>query len=143
MKVKKIREGAILPSRMTEGAAGYDLYLPEDVVVRRGRNVLPLGIAVEIPDGYVGMIVARSGHSARGMGATRMDADIISGYVDSDYRGEIAAIVKSNESYNFCVPRGTRIAQMILVPVVYDAVEWVDNLSETERAAGGFGHSGM
>lgn len=135
-----------MPERKTVGAAGYDLYLPETVVIRPGRNVVPLGFAMEMPQGWFASITARSGFSANGManedGGLRFDADVIIGRVDEDYRGEVGAIVKSNENITFCLHKGTRIAQMIMQRCLAPEFVEVEELDATDRADGGFGHTG-
>lgn len=135
-------KGAILPKRMTEGAAAYDLFLPQYVYVRSGRQVIGLGFSMEIPKGYAAEIQPRSGFSSKGMlddSDERKDADVMYGLIDSDYRGEVGLIIRSNERFYFGIPYGTRIAQMIIRKVEdADFVE-SDSLSDTERGDGGFG----
>ena len=142
----KLNEGAFLPHKATEGAAAYDCYIPEDVVIKPGRQIVPLGFAMEIPAGFEAMIEPRSGFSAKGMedkNHERKDADVIPGKIDSDYRGIVGVIIKSNEKYPFTLTRGTRIAQMTFY-MAYEAGPWdiVDELSSTDRGDGGFGSTG-
>lgn len=147
VKFKKMSEGARLPERKTKGAAGYDLYAPKDTVVMPGRNVIKLGFAIQMPQGWFASITARSGFSVKGFcdenGCGRYDADVIVGRCDSDYLGEVGVIVKSVEHAPFIVKEGTRIAQMIFQR--YEAPELieVEQLEETERGNGGFGSTGI
>lgn len=145
MQVKfRAMRGGIKPKRATQLAAGYDLYLPADVQIKKGRQLIPLGFAIELPEGYEADIEPRSGFSSKGMLASdgnRKDADVIEGKVDADYRGEVH-IILNNHGEPFELACGTRIAQMTIRK--HEVVEFVESeeLSETERGEGGFGHSG-
>lgn len=160
VKFKKIKEGAIIPSKATKGSAAYDLYVPQDVVVEAGRFIIPLGFAMEMPLGVEALIDPRSGFSAKGMEGHkiiqlksfdidepfisqlphRFDCDVIEGKIDSDYRNEVGVIVY-NKSSRFLLKKGTRIAQMTFHKV--ESPEWkeVEELSESKRE-GGFGSTG-
>lgn len=145
MKIKKLKEGAAAPKRATDGAAGYDLFIPEDTVVRPGRNIIPLGFAIEIPMGVVGKIESRSGFASKGMEdyeGNRRDADVIDGKIDPDYRGGVGVIINSHENYPFRLAAGTRVAQMIFYKYESFDIEVVDDLSSTDRGEGGFGSTG-
>lgn len=151
VKIKKLSENVIVPKKATIGAAAYDLYLPKDYEVKSGRNVLQLDFAIELPIGYEAKIESRSGFSAKGFEGIdydanynsevqRFDADVITGKIDSDYRGNVGVIVKSKN--NFTAKKGTRVAQMTIYKVEDADFELSEELSETERADGGFGHTG-
>lgn len=145
MKLQIVKDGAMAPRRTSAGAAGYDLYTPEDYYVKPGRNVIPLGFKVELPDHVMALITSRSGFAANGMedaDGVREDADVIDGKIDWDFRGEVGVIIKSNEKYPFLIKAGTRIAQLVLIRVETQVIEIVNSLSDTERGEGGFGHSG-
>lgn len=153
MKIKLLKDGAQMPKRADKGAAGYDLYTPCDYTVHPGRNVLKMGFAMAIDHGWEGHIRPRSGFSAKGMEGEfsmlndalckiRMDADVIQGTIDESYRGEVGVIVNSHEKSSFVIEKGTRIAQMVLSPCWQGEFEEVEELSDTERGDGGFGHSG-
>lgn len=152
VKIKKLSEDAIIPKKATTGAAAYDVYTPKDYYVVKGRQVLKLDIAIELPLGYEAKIEPRSGFSSKGFEGyyykpecdrvtTRFDAEVINGKIDSDYRGNVGVIVKSNEEC-FFVPKGTRIAQMTIYKVEDAIFKLSDDLSETNRNDGGFGHTG-
>lgn len=152
VKIKKLSEGAVIPLKATEGSAAYDVYTPQDYFIVKGRQVLPLDISIELPKGYEAKIEPRSGFSVNGFEGyyfrpsessvtSRFDADVISGKVDSDYRGNVGVIVKSNETL-FFVPKGTRIAQMTIYKVEDADFKLCEELSGTDRASGGFGHTG-
>lgn len=151
VKIKKLSNDAFVPTKATEGSAAYDLYAPCDMCIRPGRQVIDMMFAIELPLGYEAKIESRSGYSAKGFAGSaasdmepdmRFDCDVLSGKVDSDYRNSIGVIV-CNRDKAFFVKRGQRIAQMTIYSVgIADFVE-VDELSDTERGIGGFGHSGV
>ena len=141
VKIKLLREGVSLPSYATEGSAAFDLTASTDqpITLKAGeRRLIPTGIAISIPSGYVAILCARSGLSAKkGIAA----ANGI-GVIDSDYRGEIffSAINLSNEEYT--VSSGERIAQLMIMPVCHAQFTVCDDLDKTERGEGGFGSTG-
>lgn len=142
IRIKKLSEWAIIPQKMSDGAAAYDLFLPEDTYIRSGRQVVGLGFAMEIPQGYAAEIQPRSGFASKGIpdkDCERMDADVLYGLIDSDYRGEVGVIINSNEKYNFPITAGLRIAQMIIRKVEDVEFSEFESLSETKRGKGGFG----
>lgn len=149
IKFKKLSKDAIVPTKATEGSAGYDLYLLEDTIVEHGRKILPTGIAIEMPSNIKADVRPRSGFSAKGMeGAyvetsivSRFDADVILGTVDSDYRNGIGVIVRNN-GIDFKVEKGTRIAQLVFSFVPDTELVEVNELTDTKRGKGGFGHTG-
>ena len=143
IRIKKLNPNAKLPTKSTEFAAAYDLYLPEDVIIYSGRQIIPLGFAMEIPNGYEAIIDPRSGFSSKGMEditGVRRNADVKRGKIDPDYRDGVGVIVKSEEN-SFVLAAGTRIAQMTIYKT--NDVDWIetDELTETNRE-GGFGSTG-
>ena len=148
VKIQKLTNKAYMPTKGTDGAAAYDLYVPADKVIKTGRNVITLGIAMQLPHSFAAEIEPRSGYSAKGFeGATlsdterRFDCDVIHGLIDEDYRGEVGVIVKNNDE-PFIVKRGQRIAQMIIHRINRTTLVEVDELEESKRGAGGFGSTG-
>lgn len=146
IKIKKLHPGAVIPTKATPGSACYDVYAPCDFKVVPGRSVMPLGLAIQLPDGYAAIIRARSGYSSKGFAGTlaiteyRFDCDCLSGVVDSDFRDGIGVIIKSCENRAFVIRKGQRVAQMLIIKAeTTDFVE-TDTLSETDRH-GGFGHT--
>jgi dUTP pyrophosphatase len=132
----------VLPAYQSSSAAGLDIAsaTEEPVILAPGQiSLIPTGFAVAIPEGYELQIRPRSGLAIR-HGITIINSP---GTIDSDYRGEvrIGLINLGHEPYTIC--RGDRIAQMILSPVTRAKFEVVQNLDETERAGGGFGHTGI
>lgn len=142
MQIKVRTEGGRLPAYETEGSAGMDIRacLKEPVVIGAGKRALiPTGLFFEIPCGYEVQIRARSGLAIKhGIGL----ANGI-GTIDSDYRGEIKVILMNWGEEDFTVNDGDRIAQMVVAK--YERAELIEaeELSETERGSGGFGHTGI
>ena len=131
-----------LPSYATERSVGMDLAaaVENDVVIRPGQTYLvPTGLKIAVPDGYEAQIRPRSG-LALNNGITVPNSP---GTVDPDYRGEIKVILQNLGSEPFTISRGMRIAQMVVVPAVQAAIRVVEELPETDRGEGGFGHSGV
>ncbi len=141
LKIKRLREDAVLPERKTAGSAGYDLCacIAGEFTIEPGELViLPTGLAAEIPEGCAGMIFTRSGLGVK-HGITVSNGV---GIIDSDYRGEIHVGLRNSSRIPYTVQPGDRIAQLIVVPVCLPVVEEAQELSETQRGAGGFGSTG-
>jgi dUTP pyrophosphatase len=130
-----------MPVRMTEHAAGFDLHaaVPGPVTLAAGEiRVVPCGFAMAIPAGYEAQVRPRSGLSSR-HGITLVNTP---GTIDSDYRGEIQVPLINLGRGDFVVERGMRIAQMLVLPVPKVNLVEVEDLDETSRGTGGFGHTG-
>jgi len=141
IRVKKLKSAAMLPTYGSADAAGADLYacLDEPVTIRPGASVfVPTGIAMEIPRGYAGLIYARSGLACkRGLAPANKV-----GVVDSDYRGEFMVVLHNHGSSDQTIAHGERIAQLVITPVFTPGFCEVEELSDTQRSAGGFGSTG-
>ena len=123
IRVKKLREGALLPTYGTAQAAGADLYA---------------GLALEVPEGCAGLVYARSGLATkRGLAPANKV-----GVIDSDYRGEITVVLYNHGPEPQTIASGERIAQLIITPVLTPAYMETDRLTETLRGTGGFGSTG-
>ena len=141
VRVKILREGAVCPSYGSISAAGADLYaaLENEIVIEPQKTeFIPTGIAMEIPDGFVGLVYARSGLACKKGLAPANKV----GVIDSDYRGEIMVALHNHGSSAVSVLKGDRIAQIVLTPYLTAEFEESDDLSDTERASGGFGSTG-
>lgn len=142
MKIKIRSISGRLPSYETSGAAGMDIraFLKEPVTIEPGQRALvPTGLFMEIPAGFEAQIRARSGLAVRnGIGLVNGI-----GTIDSDYRGEIKIPLINWGDESFTVNDGDRVAQMIIAS--YETAEWElsEELSDTERGGGGFGHTGV
>lgn len=144
MEVKvrvKLSEGAVMPVYQTEGASGADIraLIAEPLEIAPGaRCAVPTGVYVEVPIGYEVQVRPRSGLAVR-EGVTVLNTP---GTIDSDYRGEIVVIMINLSDKPFRIASGDRIAQMVVCPVVHGVLEEVEELSETARGEGRFGHTG-
>ena len=142
VKVKKLDDRAILPTYGSAYAAGADLYAlvnGESLTIAAGETVLVrTGLSVEIPEGYVGLIYARSGLATKKGLAPANKV----GVIDSDYRGEVKVALFNQSGKEQTVAAGERVAQLVIAP--YLAVEYqeAEELSDTARGAGGFGSTG-
>ena len=141
VKIKKLREGAVVPTYGSEFAAGADLYacLDEAVTIEVGETkLIPTGFAFEIPVGFAGFIYARSGlASKRGLAPANKV-----GVVDADYRGEVMVALHNHGKEAQTIEAGERIAQMVIAPFVTAIFILSDELDGTVRGEGGFGSTG-
>ena len=139
INIKKLSETAMIPTRGSEYAAGYDLYADENIYIDSGQvEKIHTNIAFEIPSGYFGAIYARSGlatkHGLRPSNCV--------GIVDEDYRGNVIVPLYNDSSFARIIEKGERIAQLIIQPYLSVEFAEVEELSCTERGTGGFGSSG-
>ena len=141
MRIKKVRPNAMIPTYGSASAAGADLYacLESDTVIEPGKTVfVPTGIAMAVPEGYAGLIYARSSLGAkRGLAPANKV-----GVIDSDYRGEVMVALHNHGAESQTICHGERIAQLLVAPVLAPAFEECEELDETARGAGGFGSTG-
>lgn len=140
--VKKLHPAAKLPVYGSVEAAGADLHacLEQSVVIMPGEiAMIPTGIALEVPKGCAGLIYARSGMAVkRGLAPANKV-----GVIDSDYRGEIKVALLNHGTKPQTVEPGERIAQFVITPVLTPTYAFAEDLSDTERGAGGFGSTGV
>ena len=141
IRVKLLKEGAILPTYGSAEAAGADLYacVPAPVTIGPGESAfVPTGIAMEVPKGCAGLIYARSGLACkRGLAPANKV-----GVIDSDYRGEITVVLHNHGKASQTIENGDRIAQLLITPVLTPVYAWAEELSNTDRSGGGFGSTG-
>ena len=141
VRIKKIDDRAIIPTYGTEYSAGADLYALLDSSVEiapHETTFIHTGISVEIPEGYCGLIFARSGlASKRGLAPANKV-----GVIDADYRGEVMVALHNHSDKIATVDLGERIAQLAIVPFLKAEFEESDDLSDTIRGEGGFGSTG-
>lgn len=141
LQVKKLDPNAKIPTYGTAYSAGADLYvcLEQPVVIQPGRTeFLPTGLSIAVPNGYAGLIFARSGFSTkRGLAPANKV-----GVIDADYRGPVMVALHNHGDIPQTVEPGDRIAQLVVVPVLAPEMELVEELDATERGTGGFGSTG-
>ena len=141
MNIKKLTSTAIIPTRGSEKAAGYDLYADTNSVVEikpHKTKKIKTGIAIMIPNGYYGAIVARSGLSTK----KGLRPANCTGIIDSDYRGDIIVALHNDSDEVQTIEPHERIAQLVICPFLSVEFNEVDELDETERGENGFGSTG-
>ncbi|MFC1978538.1 dUTP diphosphatase [Chloroflexota bacterium] len=147
VRVKFIHSKAALPTKMTEGSAGYDLYAVEDMEIppscctsdggaEVGRALVPTGIVLELLPGTVGRVGSRSGMSVKS------NIETGAGWIDSDYRGELKVELKNLSSVPYKISCGDRIAQLVILSLPNVKIEAVEEVKDTSRNSGGFGSTG-
>lgn len=139
VNVKKLHENAVLPTYGSEFSAGADLYAVEACVIPPSETrLIHTGLAMEIPEGYAGLIYARSGlASKRGLAPANKV-----GVVDADYRGEVMVALHNHSLVEQTIACGERIAQLVVAPFLKVAFSETDELTSTVRGVGGFGSTG-
>ena len=141
VNIKKLNENAIIPTYGSEYAAGADLYAcnTEAITIEPHKTVLvPTGLSMEIPEGYAGLIYARSGiASKRGLAPANKV-----GVVDSDYRGEVMVALHNHSDIDATIDINERIAQLVIAPFLKVEFNESEELSDTVRGVGGFGSTG-
>tara|TARA_X000001036_G_scaffold157310_1_gene149377 strand:- start:3574 stop:3999 length:426 start_codon:yes stop_codon:yes gene_type:complete len=137
--VKKLCFDAIIPSRGSDGAVGYDLYSSEAVVVpcQAGRALVSTGITIVLPPGVYGRVAPRSGLAAKHC------INVGAGVIDPDYTGEIKVILFNHGLKDFEIKKGDRIAQLVLERCETPPIEEINIIEDTERGSGGFGSTGQ
>ena len=137
LRIKKIKDDAVVPSYAHEGDAAFDLRSTEEYLLKPHDKVLvATGISMAIPKGHFGNIRDRSGLAAK------HSIHTLAGVVDSGYRGEVKVVTINLGKEEFKIEKGMRIAQMLIQPVANANIEEVSELDETKRNEGGFGSTG-
>ena len=139
VRVKKLRENAVLPSYGSDYAAGADLYACNAVTVEPGATeFVQTGLALEVPAGYAGLVYARSGLACKKGLAPANKV----GVIDADYRGEVLVALYNHSSQAVEIEPGERVAQLVITPYLTAVFEETQELSDTVRGEGGFGSTG-
>ena len=134
--IRRVSPDAVLPTRAHPNDAGMDLYSLEDILLEPNQGkVSRTGIAVAVPEGYVGLVADRSSLAKRGVKTA-------GGVIDAGYRGEVHIVLWNISGEGISLKRGERIAQLLLIPVATPAVLEVETHDETARGVKGFGSSG-
>lgn len=139
MRVKPLHKSFIMPTKATEKAGAYDIYMPEaGSVCELLPTTVHLGFSAEVPDGYVALLLPRSSIGAK----YGLELNNTVGVIDSDYRGQWKAVLKTKNHVPLAWLAGERMLQFMLVPVATVTLELADELSDTSRGPGGFGSTG-
>lgn len=141
INIKKLNKNAVIPSRGSEQAAGYDLYaVTEDIIQIAPHSTIKIGtgLSMELPEGYFGAVFARSGLATK---KGLRPANCV-GICDSDYRGEYIVALHNDTDELMEIAPQERIAQLVIMPYLPVTFKEVEELSETERGIGGFGSTG-
>ena len=137
LRFKQLDPRAVLPQRGSALAAGLDVFAIEDLKIGpKQRATARTGLAVAIPAGFYGRIAPRSGLAAK------KGLDVLSGVIDSDYRGEILCLLYNTGDEIINLPAGSKICQLIIEQIITPEAEWATELDETARGASGFGSTG-
>ena len=137
VKIQKITD-VKLPNYANPGDAGLDIYSCEDILLKPNeKRVVKTGVKIAIPSGHVGLIWDKSGLAAK------HGIHIMAGVVDSSYRGEVGVVLKNFGDEDFNIEKNSKIAQMLIQPVVSANIIESDSLEDTKRGEGGFGSTGL
>jgi dUTP pyrophosphatase len=138
LQIKKLTDTAVVPAFAHDTDAGMDLFADEAVTIApRERGMVSTGIAVAIPEGYVGLVWDKSGV------AVKRGIKTMAGVIDAGYRGEVKVVLLNTgaEAQEFAV--GEKVAQLLIQKIDHPEIELVTELTDTERGAGGFGSTGV
>lgn len=139
MQIQSLHPAFIMPTKASEKAGAYDIYMPEAGTADGTSRMFGLGFATAIPDGYVVLLLPRSS-----MGAKHgLELNNTCGVIDSDYRGEWKAALRTKSGLPISWESGDRVLQFLIVPVATVRLELVESLDETKRGSGGFGSTGQ
>ena len=137
IKIKKLKNNAVLPSYAHAGDAGMDMYAAEDVHIRKGeRGKVPTGISIEIPEGYVGLVWDKSGLSIN------HGLKTLGGVIDAGYRGEIIIGIANLSSEDYTLEKGHKVAQLLIQKIESPVVEEAIELNDSHRGEKGLGSTG-
>lgn len=153
--VKRIHDDAIIPEFAHVTDSGADLYTSKDLsLAPRQKGIAPTGICVALPPGFGATIRNKSGNTVKGVSCKikvneeglfasgRVDITVYLGTIDNAYRGEIGIMVRNDSDFPIVIPKGTKLAQLVLEKIYQCDFEEVDSLDETDRGEGGFGSTG-
>ena len=144
--IKKVNVNAIMPKFEYDGDTGFSLYTCEDITIKpRERIPVSTGLCFEFEEGYAFQIKCRSGITLKGVPMTdgkNSKITIYEGTIDNNYRGAVSVIVENNERHTITIPKGTKIAQGVIIRTYQCQFVEVNNLTDTERGGNGFGSTG-
>lgn len=138
MRIQPVHTGFIMPTRGSDQAGAFDIYMPEAGEVAGTTKFVGLGFSSEFPPGYVALLMPRSGTGAK----FGLELNNTCGVIDADYRGEWKAALKTKSGLPFSWAAGDRVLQFMLVPVWTPQLELVESVATSDRSSGGFGSTG-
>jgi len=138
MRIQALHTAFIMPTKGTDQSGAFDIYMPVGGYVRGEAAIIGLGFAAEVPRGYIALILPRSSTGAK----FGLELNNTCGVIDSDYRGEWKAALKTKSGIQHEWFAGNRLLQFLLVPVITPELELVESVSKTDRGTGGFGSTG-
>lgn len=139
MRIQSVHIGFIMPTKGSDQAGAFDIYMPESGSVNILPKIVGLGFAAEVPAGHVALLLPRSSSGAK----FGLELNNTCGVIDADYRGEWKAALKTKDGLAFSWAKGDRILQFLVVPVAQVTLELVESVSHTSRGTGGFGSTGQ
>lgn len=138
MRIQPLHSNFILPIKGSDKAGAFDIHMPEAGKVSGTKKTIPLGFAAAVPEGHVALLLPRSSTGAK----FSVELNNTVGVIDSDYRGEWKAVLKTKDGWEYSWEAGERVLQFLIVPIANVTLELVASLDETDRGIGGFGSSG-
>lgn len=140
MRIVAIHKGFIMPSKGSNSAGAFDVYMPEGGIANGTNQLIGLGFSAAVPPNHVALLLPRSSTGAK----FGVELNNTCGVIDSDYRGEWKAALRTKSGIPYAWEAGDRVIQFLLVPINCEEVlEQVESLDSTERGEGGFGSSGQ
>ena len=139
MDIQSLHPAFIMPTKASDKAGAFDIFMPEAGVITGTSQLIPLGFAAAIPDGHVGLLLPRSSAGAK----HGVELNNTCGVIDSDYRGEWKAALRTKTGIAYHWGAGDRLLQFMVVPIANVTLNQVENLDETKRGTGGFGSTGQ
>lgn len=139
MRITPIHAAFIMPSKGSNQAGAFDIYMPEAGIANGASQLIGLGFAAAVPAGHVALLLPRSSTGAK----FGLELNNSCGVIDADYRGEWKAAIRTKSGLPLSWSVGERLLQFLVVPIAQVSLELVDSLDDTERGAGGFGSSGQ
>jgi dUTP pyrophosphatase len=138
MHIQSLHQAFIMPTKASDKAGAFDIFMPEAGIANGTSQLVGLGFAAAVPEGHVGLLLPRSSSGAK----HGLELNNTCGVIDSDYRGEWKAAMRTKSGVPFKWEAGDRVLQFMLVPVANITLIQVDSLDETARGTGGFGSTG-
>ena len=158
IKVKRLHEDAVVPVFAHPTDSGADLFTCENLkLAPYGKGIAPTGIAIQLPEGFGATIRNKSGNTVNGINCKvnmqnlsgsfdemlmKIDIQVLLGTIDNAYRGELGIMVKNNSHFYVEIPKGTKLAQLVLEKIYQEQFEVVEELDESDRGEDGFGSTG-